>query len=134
MPTPGRLERFVPPGGPFTRVDTHGRAGDLVGPHYDSLMAKVIVWAPDRDQALARMDRALDEFDIAGTAGCTHPHRVVRRLLDDPGFRKGRSSTGLVEAVARRPSPREPIRPRGLPPRSTLDGGTPQDDSDDLHP
>ena len=41
--------RFEPPGGPFVRVDTHARPGYVVPPHYDSLLAKVIVWAPDRD-------------------------------------------------------------------------------------
>ncbi|EWM63397.1 LOW QUALITY PROTEIN: acetyl-CoA carboxylase, biotin carboxylase subunit, partial [Micromonospora sp. M42] len=50
-PAPGRLDRFRPPGGPFTRVDTHGHTGYLVSPHYDSLLAKVAVWAPDRDAA-----------------------------------------------------------------------------------
>ena len=54
------------PAGPFTRVDTHGYPGYLVGPHYDSLLAKVVVWAPDRDLALDRMERALGEFDVAG--------------------------------------------------------------------
>ncbi|MGC4789268.1 acetyl-CoA carboxylase biotin carboxylase subunit [Micromonospora sp. DT178] len=97
-PTPGRLERFVPPGGPFTRVDTHGYAGYLFGPHYDSLLAKVAVWAPDRELALNRLERALDEFDIAGP-GVHTTIPFVRRVLDDAGFRKGRYSTGLVEQL-----------------------------------
>ncbi|MCX4390668.1 acetyl-CoA carboxylase biotin carboxylase subunit [Micromonospora peucetia] len=97
-PTPGRLDRFVPPGGPFTRVDTHGHAGYLFGPHYDSLLAKVAVWAPDRELALNRLERALDEFDIAGP-GVRTTIPFVRRVLDDAGFRKGRYSTGLVDQL-----------------------------------
>ncbi|RLK26082.1 acetyl-CoA carboxylase biotin carboxylase subunit [Micromonospora sp. M71_S20] len=97
-PTPGRLERFLPPGGPFTRVDTHGYTGYLFGPHYDSLLAKVAVWAPDRELALNRLERALDEFDIAGP-GVHTTIPFVRRVLDDAGFRKGRYTTGLVEQL-----------------------------------
>jgi acetyl-CoA carboxylase biotin carboxylase subunit len=98
VPTPGRLERFNPPGGPFTRVDTHGHPGYLVSPHYDSLLAKVAVWAPDRELALNRLERALGEFDIAGP-GVRTTIPFVRRVLDDAGFRKGRYSTGLVDRL-----------------------------------
>ncbi|MFI7575579.1 acetyl/propionyl/methylcrotonyl-CoA carboxylase subunit alpha [Micromonospora sp. NPDC049497] len=102
-PTPGRLERFLPPGGPFTRVDTHGRPGYLVGPHYDSLLAKVAVWAPDRELALNRLERALEEFDIAGP-GIRTTIPFVRRVLDDAGFRTGRYSTGLVDRLLADPT------------------------------
>jgi acetyl-CoA carboxylase biotin carboxylase subunit len=107
-PAPGRLDRFRPPGGPFTRVDTHGYPGYLVGPYYDSLLAKVIVWAPDRDLALNRMERALGEFDIAGP-GVRTTIPFLRRILDDAGFRKGRYSTGLVDRLVESPAP--PISP-----------------------
>ncbi|MEK8173133.1 hypothetical protein NKH77_41615 [Streptomyces sp. M19] len=66
---PGLLTEFAPPSGPFVRVDTHAHPGWRVGPDYDSLLAKAVVWAPDREQALARMDRALGEFRVAGE-GC----------------------------------------------------------------
>lgn len=98
VPTPGRLDRFEPPGGPFTRVDTHGYPGYLVGPHYDSLLAKVVVWAPERELALNRMERALDEFVITGS-GVHTTIPFIRRVLDDAGFRKGRYSTGLVDRL-----------------------------------
>ena len=65
-PTPGRLEVYVPPAGPWTRWDTGYRQGDQVSPHYDSLLGKLIVWAPTRAQALARMDRALAELRVKG--------------------------------------------------------------------
>jgi acetyl-CoA carboxylase biotin carboxylase subunit len=100
VPTPGTLERFTPPGGPFTRIDTHGFSGYVVGPHYDSLLAKVIVWAPERDLALDRMERALGEFDIAGH-GVATTIPFLRQVLDDAQFRKGRHSTGLVERLLR---------------------------------
>ncbi|MDW5325100.1 acetyl-CoA carboxylase biotin carboxylase subunit [Plantactinospora sp. KLBMP9567] len=109
-PTPGRLSRFVPPSGPFTRVDTHGYPGYLVGPYYDSLLAKVVVWAPDRDLALGRMERALHEFDIEGP-GVRTTIPFLRRVLDDAGFRKGRYSTGLVDRLlGTAESPSDPIR------------------------
>ncbi|ROT28257.1 acetyl/propionyl/methylcrotonyl-CoA carboxylase subunit alpha [Micromonospora sp. HM5-17] len=116
VPTPGRLTRFVPPTGPFTRVDTHGYPDYLVGPYYDSLLAKVVVWAPDRELALNRMERALHEFEVAGCGICT-TIPFARRVLDDPGFRKGRYTTGLVdrllgvpEATGDEPFPTSPAR------------------------
>ncbi|MGW0737828.1 acetyl-CoA carboxylase biotin carboxylase subunit [Streptomyces sp. NPDC002851] len=95
VPTPGTLERFTPPGGPFTRVDTHGFAGYRVSPHYDSLLAKVIVWAPGRDEAIARMDRALAEFDLSGP-GVKTTLPALRQILADPEFRAAEHSTALV--------------------------------------
>ncbi|MGW0505605.1 biotin carboxylase N-terminal domain-containing protein [Micromonospora sp. NPDC003241] len=111
VPTPGRLDRFVPPGGPFTRVDTHGHAGYLVGPHYDSLLAKVAVWAPDRDLALSRLDRALREFEITGP-GVRTTIPFVRRVLDDADFCKGRYSTGLVDRMTAGSTPVQQRRNR----------------------
>ncbi|MGH3866941.1 MAG: acetyl-CoA carboxylase biotin carboxylase subunit [Pseudonocardiaceae bacterium] len=97
-PTPGLLEEFVPAGGPFTRVDTHAYAGMRVTPHYDPLLAKVIVWAPDRDQALARMTRALKEFRIAGS-GMHTTIVFLREVLAHPLFRDGKHTTSLVEEM-----------------------------------
>lgn len=95
-PAPGVLDRFMPPGGPFVRVDTHAYPGWRISPLYDSLIAKVIAWGPGRAAALARMRRALDECDIAGptvrtTAG------FLRRLLDDPRFVVARHDTGMID-------------------------------------
>ncbi|MDG4764059.1 acetyl-CoA carboxylase biotin carboxylase subunit [Solwaraspora sp. WMMD406] len=104
-PAPGRLERFEPPGGPFTRVDTHGRPGYLISPHYDSLLAKVVVWAPDRELALNRMERALGEFQVCGP-GVRTTIPFLRRVLDDAGFRKGRYSTTLVDRLLDEPADR----------------------------
>ncbi|MFC7550926.1 acetyl/propionyl/methylcrotonyl-CoA carboxylase subunit alpha [Plantactinospora sp. GCM10030261] len=107
-PAPGRLDRFVPPGGPFTRVDTHGYPGYRVGPYYDSLLAKVVTWAPERDLALDRMDRALGEFDVAGP-GVRTTIPFLRRILDDAAFRKGRYSTTLVDRLTAATSAGSPV-------------------------
>lgn len=94
-PCPGLLSEFVPPGGQFVRVDTHAYAGWHVPPYYDSLLAKVIVWAPDRDQAIARMRRALAEFRIAGP-GISTTSELLQEVLADPVFRAGQHSTSLL--------------------------------------
>lgn len=97
-PTPGLLSEFVPPGGPFVRVDTHAYPGWLVGPDYDSLLAKAAVWAPDREQALARMDRALSEFRVSGP-GVHTTLGFLRRTLAHPLFQAALHTTGLVGAM-----------------------------------
>nr|WP_042191286.1 acetyl-CoA carboxylase biotin carboxylase subunit [Kibdelosporangium sp. MJ126-NF4]CEL19971.1 Biotin carboxylase of acetyl-CoA carboxylase [Kibdelosporangium sp. MJ126-NF4]CTQ97195.1 Biotin carboxylase of acetyl-CoA carboxylase (EC 6.3.4.14) [Kibdelosporangium sp. MJ126-NF4] len=97
-PTPGRLTAFRPPSGPWVRVDGGFHEGDTVPAHYDSLMAKVIVWAPDREAALSRMDRALAEFQFAG-GGMSSTIPLSRRLLGVPEFRAGRHDTALVDQV-----------------------------------
>ncbi|MCX4744164.1 acetyl-CoA carboxylase biotin carboxylase subunit [Kitasatospora sp. NBC_01287] len=98
-PAPGLLTEFVPPGGPFVRVDTHACPGWRIGPDYDSLLAKVAVWAPDREQAVARMDRALGEFRVAG-AGVRTTLGFLRTTLAHPVFRAARHTTGLVATMA----------------------------------
>jgi acetyl-CoA carboxylase biotin carboxylase subunit len=95
LPTPGLIDEFVPPGGPFVRVDTHGFAGYRVPGVYDSLLAKVIVGAPDRPQALERMRRALGEFRIAG-AGLATTIPFLRAVLDRPDFSRADHHIGLV--------------------------------------
>jgi acetyl-CoA carboxylase biotin carboxylase subunit len=101
-PTPAVVSRFVPPGGPFTRVDTHGFPGWRVGPDYDSLLAKVVVWGQDRDEAMQRMDRALSEFDVDGP-GLATTIPFLRRVLADPEFRKASHVTGLVDRLVADP-------------------------------
>jgi acetyl-CoA carboxylase, biotin carboxylase subunit len=97
-PAPGRLEAYVPPGGPWTRVDSHCYPGWLVSPFYDSLIAKLIVWAPTRDQAIDRMQRALGEFQISGR-GIKTTIPFHQRVLAHPAFRRGEVSTEFVERV-----------------------------------
>lgn len=94
-PTPGRLEEFVPAGGPFVRVDTHLRSGDVIAPEYDSLLAKVLAWAPDRERAIARMRRALTEFAIAGENVST-TKEFLMRVLDHRDFQAATHNTSIV--------------------------------------
>src|SRR5690606_24410528 len=83
--TPGRLEVVRMPGGPFTRVDTHCFPGCTVPPFYDSLLAKVVTWGPDRTTALERMRRALLEVRIEGP-GVRHNGNLHLEVLSDPTF------------------------------------------------
>ena len=103
-PSPGRIESFVLPGGPFVRVDTHGYPGYRMPAIYDPLIAKVIAWAPTRDQAIARMRRALDEFQAAGP-GIHTTAGFLRRVLADGEFRSGSHDTGLVSRLLEGASP-----------------------------
>jgi acetyl-CoA carboxylase biotin carboxylase subunit len=85
-PASGKLTKFIPPGGPDVRMDTHGYSGYVVPPFYDSLLAKVIVHGHDRDDAMNIMLRALHEFTIEGIKTTIPFHQ---RLLAHPVFRSG---------------------------------------------
>jgi acetyl-CoA carboxylase biotin carboxylase subunit len=95
-PAAGKLDVYVPPGGPWTRVDSHCYPGWTIAPFYDSLIAKLIVWAPTRLEAIDRMDRALSEFQIEGR-GVKTTIPFHRRVLADPVFRSGDVTTDFVE-------------------------------------
>ncbi len=97
-PAPGKLREFIPPAGPFVRVDTHLRSGDAIAVEYDSMMAKVLAWAPDRERALARMRRALAEFVIEGEN--LHTTRdFLLRVLEQRDFQTGVHCTSLVRQM-----------------------------------
>lgn len=95
-PTAGRLETYVAPGGPWTRVDSHCYPGWMISPFYDSLIAKLIVWAPDRERAINRMARALDEFEISGR-GVKTTIPFHQKILQNEQFRSGDVTTDFVE-------------------------------------
>ncbi|GAA3932712.1 acetyl-CoA carboxylase biotin carboxylase subunit [Actinomadura viridis] len=97
-PAPGRLTEVVLPAGPFVRVDTHLAAGSAVPSEYDPLLAKVVVWAPDRAGALARMDRALAECRIGGP-GIRTNRDFLRGLLRHPRFRDASHDTALLAGL-----------------------------------
>ena len=86
VPNPGRVAVFHPPGGLGVRIDSALYAGYVVPPYYDSMVAKLIVHAPTRPEAIARMRRALDEFVITGIKTVIPLHQ---RILADPGFAAG---------------------------------------------
>ena len=98
-PAAGRLETYVPPGGPWTRVDSHCYPGWTIAPYYDSLIAKLIVWAPDRAAAIERMQRALSEFQIEGR-GLKTTIPFHREVLDNERFRSGDVTTKFLEELA----------------------------------
>jgi acetyl-CoA carboxylase biotin carboxylase subunit len=81
-PSPGKVTLYHPPGGPGVRVDSHVFQGATVPPHYDSLIGKLIVFAPDRTAALARMARALDEYVIEGVSTNLALHRRIIQADD----------------------------------------------------
>jgi len=96
-PSPGRLTAFHPPGGIGVRVDTAAYQGYVITPHYDSLIAKLIVNGRTRAEAISRARRALDFFVVEGIKPTIPMHR---RILDDPDFVGGRLSTRFMERFA----------------------------------
>ncbi|HMP77110.1 MAG TPA: acetyl-CoA carboxylase biotin carboxylase subunit [Kiritimatiellia bacterium] len=93
-PSPGKVNFVHMPGGPGVRVDSHVYSGYDISPHYDSMIAKIIVTAPDRATAITRMNRALSEFMIDGVS-TTVP--VGQALLADARFQRGEYTTTFLE-------------------------------------
>ena len=94
MPSPGKIESLILPGGPNVRVDTHIYAGYEVPAYYDSLVAKLIVHGNNRQEAIKTMRRALSEFYIAPIK-TTIPFHL--KLMDNPLFKRGDISTHFVQ-------------------------------------
>ena len=94
LPAIGPLLVFRPPEGPGLRLDTGVREGDLVTPDYDPMLAKLIVWAPSREEALQKMRRALDEFVVLGT---TTNLRFLRELCDAEAVVNGTTTTTTID-------------------------------------
>ena len=95
-PSPGRVSAYFAPGGPGVRVDSHMESGCDVPPFYDSLLAKVICWGGSRDEAVARMQRALGEMRVDGVKTTIAFHR---QLLARDEFRMGQVNTRFVHDV-----------------------------------
>jgi len=96
MPSPGEIKSFNVPGGPGIRVDTHAYGHYHIPPYYDSLVAKLITYGKNRDEALARMNRALDEFVIEGIKTTIPFHK---KLIAHPDFISGNFDTGFLDRV-----------------------------------
>jgi acetyl-CoA carboxylase biotin carboxylase subunit len=93
-PQPGRINGYLPPGGPGVRMDSHVYTDYEIPPYYDSLIGKLIVWAPTRSQAIHRMQRALRECAITGLTTTISFHQKV---METPEFIKGEVYTNFVE-------------------------------------
>jgi acetyl-CoA carboxylase, biotin carboxylase subunit len=94
IPSPGRIAELRVPGGPWVRDDTGVYAGWTIPRFYDTLLAKLVVWGPDRAAAVDRMTRALDEYRLVGPR-TTIP--LLRQIVRDSEFRAGRLSTHFVD-------------------------------------
>ncbi len=93
-PSPGKITNLHLPGGHGVRIDSHVYAGYTIPPNYDSMIAKLIVSAQSREEAIVRMKRALQEFVIEGIK-TTIPFHI--RLMDDKGFRSGKFTTKYLD-------------------------------------
>lgn len=94
MPCPGIITKYVPPGGPGIRVDSAAFQGWNIPHYYDSMLGKLITWGQDREEAVARMARALDEFIIEGVKTTIPFHKIV---LKNKHFLRGDIDTGFIE-------------------------------------
>lgn len=93
-PSPGKIESLNFPGGPGVRVDSHIYQGYTIPPYYDSMVAKLITFAPSRTEAIAKMRRALDEFIIEGIHTTIPFHR---KMMDNPDFIAGTFDTKYLD-------------------------------------
>ena len=93
-PSPGRIESYHQPGGPGIRVDTHVYGGYFIPPYYDSLIAKLVAYGESREEAIVRMERALEFFVVEGVQTSIALHQ---RIMRDARFRSGNVSTRFME-------------------------------------
>ncbi len=99
IPSPGEVTSVYQPGGPGTRVDTHIYGSYKIPPFYDSLIAKLIVWGKDREEAINRMRRALDEFVVEGIKTTIPFHKYV---IETEEFKSGNFDTNFIEKIYRK--------------------------------
>ncbi|CAL8990318.1 unnamed protein product, partial [Prunus brigantina] len=92
-PGPGIITAYLPSGGPFVRMDSHVYPDYVVPPNYDSLLGKLIVWAPTREKAIERMKRALDDTIITGVPTTIEYHKLI---LDIEDFKNGKVDTAFI--------------------------------------
>ena len=93
-PAPGTIKTYLPPGGPGVRMDSAVYSGYKVPPFYDSMIGKLVVWGADREQAIARMERALDELLIEGVPTTAS---FQKRILGNAFYRRGEVYTNFIQ-------------------------------------
>ncbi len=93
-PSPGKITDYHAPGGHGIRIDTHAYAGYTIPPYYDSMIAKLITVAQTREEAITKMERALDEYIISGVKTTIPFHQ---KLMRDPKFRSGNFTTNFLD-------------------------------------
>jgi len=82
LPSPGKIQKWIAPGGKDVRIDTHAHCNYIIPTYYDSMIGKLIVWGENRETAIAKMKRALDEFEVAGVKTTIEFHRKMMRNKD----------------------------------------------------
>ena len=96
MPSPGLLEYYIPPGGPNVRVDSACYSGYRIPPHYDSLIAKLIVKGKNREDAMRIAKRALKEFHVGGVDSTVPFHQY---MLDNETFKSGEYNLNFIDGL-----------------------------------
>jgi len=94
IPSPGKIKTWVQPGGKDVRMDTHVYAGYIVPPYYDSMIAKLIVWGENREKAIAKMKRALNEFEVTGIKTTIDFHK---KMMENPDFISNNYDTKYID-------------------------------------
>jgi len=94
IPSPGKIKTWIAPGGKDVRMDTHVYAGYIVPPYYDSMIAKLIVWGENRDRAIAKMKRALEEFEVTGIKTTIDFHK---KMMENHDFISNRYDTKYID-------------------------------------
>lgn len=94
IPSPGKITKYIAPGGNGIRIDSHSYSGYEISPYYDSMIGKVIAFGIDRNEAIAKMKRALNEYIIEGI-DTTIPFHL--EVLDNKLYREGKTSTNFIE-------------------------------------
>ncbi|MRJ03285.1 MAG: acetyl-CoA carboxylase biotin carboxylase subunit [Epsilonproteobacteria bacterium] len=94
IPSPGKIQSWIAPGGKDVRLDTHVHCNYIVPPYYDSMIAKLIVWGRDREEAIAKMRRALQEFEVGGIKTTIEFHR---KMMENPDFISNRFDTKYID-------------------------------------
>ncbi|NPA04158.1 MAG: acetyl-CoA carboxylase biotin carboxylase subunit [Epsilonproteobacteria bacterium] len=94
IPSPGKIKSWIAPGGKDVRIDSHAYCNYIVPPYYDSMIAKVIVWGEDRERAIKKMKRALEEFEVRGIKTTIEFHK---KIMENPDFLSNNFDTKYID-------------------------------------